>query len=162
MVSLLIFVIYSITKCLNCLLIHVKRLRIRNTPLFTYYKIQTQIQKPSCVSLPADAEAEIVSASFDQVQSLAVSQVLRPAAVNGKDDVAWTQVDLRRLAASCHLQITFNADHMQTKESKTKNREESAVTHGVVNNRCESKTRTGMSRAGPLEKNMQCIKMLRT
>lgn len=68
------------------------------------------------VSLPADAECELLSAGFDLVLSLHVGHELRAVAVDSQDGVAWTQVTLGSLAARCYLEITFTHEEKEKKE----------------------------------------------
>lgn len=69
------------------------------------------------VSLPADAECELLSAGFDLVLSLHVGHELRAVAVDSQDGVTWTQVTLGSLAARCYLEITFT--HTKKKKRKS-------------------------------------------
>lgn len=57
----------------------------------------------SCVSIPDDAECELLNTGFDLVLSLHVGHMLCAVIVDSQDGVTRTQVTLSCLAAWCYL-----------------------------------------------------------
>lgn len=82
------------------------------------------------MSVPADAERELLSAGFDSVLSLHVRHLLRALTADHQDGVARTQVALCRLAAWCYLNVAFTHTY-QPKHTQEKKRKEKSVISGV-------------------------------